>query len=72
MNKDFVIETGQKFVSNVLGSAGAIWGSSEILCLRNQNNRTLWRGVSGSTGLVFFGFYLQDRFIKYNNIKNED
>ena len=39
MNRDFLIETSQKFVSNVLGGAGAIWGSSEIVCLRNGNNR---------------------------------
>ncbi len=55
MNKDFVIETSQKFISNVLGSAGAVWGSSEIICLRNQNNRRLWRGISGSVGIFFFG-----------------
>ena len=54
MNKDFVVETGQKFISNVLGSAGAIWGSSEIVCLRNQNNRRLWRGISGTAGVFFF------------------
>ena len=71
MNRDFVVETGQTFVSNVLGGAGAVWGSSEIVCLRNQNNRRLWRGISGSTGIVFLGFYLQDRFIQYNKLKNE-
>lgn len=71
MNRDFVVETGQKFVSNVLGGAGAVWGSSEIVCLRNQNNRRLWRGISGSTGIVFLGFYLQDRFIQYNKLKND-
>ena len=45
MNKDFVVETGQKFISNVLGGAGAIWGSSEIVCLRNSTNRRLWYGL---------------------------
>ena len=69
MNKDFVVETGQKFISNVLGGAGAIWGSSEIVCLRNQNNKRLWRGISGSAGIIFLGFYLQDRFIQYEKIK---
>ena len=71
MNKDFVVETGQKFISNVLGSAGAIWGSSEIVCLRNQNNRRLWRGISGTAGVFFLGVYLQDRFIQYNKLKDE-
>ena len=72
MNRDFVVESGQKFISNVLGGAGAIWRSSEIVCLRNQNNRRLWRGISGSTGIVLLGFYLQDRIDQYEKIKNKD
>ena len=72
MNKDFIVETGQKFISNVLGSAGAIWGSSEIVCLRNQNNKRLWRGISGSAGVLFLGIYLQDRFIQYEKLKMKE
>ena len=72
MNKDFIVETGQKFISNVLGSAGAIWGSSEIVCLRNQNNKGLWRGISGSAGVLFLGIYLQDRFIQYEKLKMKE
>ncbi len=68
MNRDFLIETSQKFVSNVLGGAGAIWGSSEIVCLRNGNNRRLWRGISGSAGVVFFGLYLKERMNEYKKI----
>jgi len=55
MNKDFAMESGQKFISNVLGGAGAVWGSSEIVYLRNQNNKLLWRGIAGSAGVIFFG-----------------
>ncbi len=69
MNKDFVVDTGQKFISNVLGGAGAIWGSSEVVCLRNQINRRLWRGIAGGMGVVFFGIYLQERIDKYNKLK---
>jgi len=69
MNKDFAMESGQKFISNVLGGAGAVWGSSEIVCLRNNNNRMLWRGISGSVGIFFFGIYLQERLEKYNKLK---
>jgi len=69
MNKDFVVDTGQKFISNVLGGAGAIWGSSEVVCLRNQSNRRLWRGIAGGMGVVFFGIYLQERIDKYNKLK---
>ena len=69
MNKDFVVDTGQKFISNVLGGAGAIWGSSEVVCLRNQNNRRLRRGIAGGMGVVFFGFYLQERINEYKKMK---
>ena len=69
MNKEFVMESGQKFISNVLGGAGAVWGSSEIVCLRNNNNRRLWRGISGSVGIIFFGLYLQERQGKYKQLK---
>ena len=72
MNKDFVVETGQKFISNVLGGAGAVWGSSEVMCLRNQHNKGLWRGISGTTGIIFLGFYLQERFIQYNKLYNKE
>ncbi len=70
MNKDFIVDTGQKFVSNVLGGAGAVWGSSEVICLRNNNNRRLWRGIAGSFGVVFFGLYLNERKIAYDKFKN--
>tara|TARA_X000000950_G_scaffold232810_1_gene282016 strand:- start:308 stop:523 length:216 start_codon:yes stop_codon:yes gene_type:complete len=70
MDSDFILDSGKKFIWDVMGSAGAVWGSSEIACLRNSTNRRLWRGISGSVGIVFFGIYLQDRYIKYNKIKN--
>ena len=57
MNKYFVLDTGQKFVSNVLGTKGAIWGSSEVVCLRNGDNRRLWMGVAGRMGIIWFGLY---------------
>ena len=71
MNRDFVVDTGQKFISNVLGGAGAVWGSSEVVCLRNQNNRRLWRGIAGSMGVVFFGLYLQERIYEYEKLKKK-
>ena len=55
---------------NSQGGAGAIWGSSEVVCLRNKNNKRLWRGIAGGMGIVFFGFYLQERIEKYRKIKN--
>ena len=71
MNKDFVLDTGQKFVSNVLGTTGAIWGSSEVVCLRNETNRRLWRGIAGGMGIIVFGLYLHERINKYKKIKNK-
>lgn len=72
MKNDFVLESGQKFISNVLGGAGAIWGSSEIILLRNKNNKSLWRGIAGGTGIVFFGLYLKERINEYEKLqKNE-
>ena len=73
MNEDFVIESGQKFISNVLGGAGAVWGSSEIVCLRNcgSKNRMLWRGISGSVGVFFLSVYLRERVEKYSKIKKK-
>ena len=72
MKNDFLLESGQKFVSNVLGGAGAIWGSSEIIFLRNQNNKPLWRGIAGGTGIIFFGFYLKERINEYEKLKDEE
>ena len=69
MDSEFLIETSQNFVYKVLGGAGAVWGSAEIVYLRNQHNRKLWRGISGSVGLIFFGFYLKERIDTYNKIK---
>lgn len=66
MDSDFILDSGKKFIWDVMGSAGAVWGSSEIVCLRNNTNRRLWRRISGSVGIVFFGIYLQDRYAKYN------
>lgn len=43
-----------KFLLEVCGAAGAIWGSSEILTIRNAENSHAWRIVS----LVVFGMFL--------------
>eukprot|EP00977_Amphora_coffeiformis_P005247 scaffold1123_cov168-Amphora_coffeaeformis.AAC.15 len=44
-----------KFILEVLGAAGAIWGSSEVLMLRTaDNSATLWRPMATLVGGVFF------------------
>ena len=65
MDTEFVLESGKKFISNVLGAAGAIWGSSEIVCFRKNNNRKLWRGISGGVGILFFYGFLHERREEY-------
>ncbi len=69
MDSDYFIETSQKFVYKVLGGAGAVWGSAEIVYLRNKHNRKMWRAISGSVGLIFFGFYVQEKIEAYNKLK---
>ena len=49
-----------KFVLEVLGAAGAIWGSSEILYLRDDatkpksSNTVMWRHIALAIGAIFF------------------
>ena len=65
MDTEFVLESGKKFISNVLGATGAIWGSSEIVRLRTNNNRKLWRGISVGVGILFFYGFLRERREEY-------
>ena len=43
-----------KFVLNVLGGAGAIWGCAEAMTLRNPGNAMEWRMAAMSVGALFF------------------
>ena len=43
-----------KFVLEVLGAAGAIWGSSEAAALRTSSNIWFWRPLALSVGIIFF------------------
>jgi hypothetical protein len=72
MDNDFILFSGKKFIWDVMGSAGAVWGSSEIVCLRNCSNRKIWRGISGGVGIIFFGFYLQERMKTFKTLKNNN
>jgi hypothetical protein len=42
-----------KFVLEVLGGAGAIWGSAEVLTLRNDDTVWFWRPVTLGFGVIF-------------------
>jgi hypothetical protein len=41
------------FVLDVLGSAGAVWGFSEILLFRTDETIGIWRPVAVAVGAVF-------------------
>lgn len=44
-----------KFVLEVLGGAGAIWGSSEVLALRTpENEAAVFRPLAAAVGTLFF------------------
>jgi hypothetical protein len=42
------------FILEVLGAAGAIWGSSEAAELRNEDNDRLWQIIALIIGVVAF------------------
>jgi hypothetical protein len=48
-----------KFVLEVLGGAGAIWGFSEASGLRNASNVWFWRPAALLVGTIFLARWLQ-------------
>ena len=72
INKTFLKDCGKEFVLNVLGAAGAIWVSSEVIGLRNSTNPLLWRGISGGTGIIFFAIFLTERYNSYKKINTNN
>ena len=47
------LEFASRFVLQVMGGAGAIWGSSEIVTLRNYDNAAGWRVTATVAGCAF-------------------
>ena len=47
-----------KFVLEVLGAAGAIWGSSEAIGLRTETNRPVFHLLACVVGVVFLARWL--------------
>mmetsp|Transcript_16604 Transcript_16604/g.40390 ORF Transcript_16604/g.40390 Transcript_16604/m.40390 type:complete len:198 (+) Transcript_16604:52-645(+) len=43
-----------KFVLEVLGSSGAVWGSAEVLGFRNDETQGFWRHCAIMIGIIFF------------------
>ena len=47
-----------KFVLDVMGSIGAIWGVAECLTIRNNQNNNYWRISALTVGAIFFVRFL--------------
>jgi hypothetical protein len=56
-----------RVVLEVIGAAGAIWGGSEVVKLRNADNKELWRWISIVIGILSFF-----RFITLHIPQKED
>ena len=62
-------DLGIRFTLEVLGASGAIWGTSEVLHLRNDENKDYWRGTAiiiGGLALIRFVY------INLHNRKNKE
>ena len=56
-----------KLILEVFGASGAIWGTSEVLTLRNPDTQEIWRYISSIIGIIFFIRFL---FIQKKLYKN--
>jgi hypothetical protein len=56
-----------RIVLAVMGGAGAIWGGSEVVKLRNADNADLWRWLSLGVGVLCYA-----RFVTLNVPYKED
>ena len=49
---------GHSIFYSVAGGAGAMWGSSEVLTLRNPQTQETWRWIALTFGVIFFFRFL--------------
>ena len=57
-----------KFILDVCGSTGAVWGTLEVLTLRDEYNADLCRYISLGVGSLFFLRYINQHYnIKLNS-----
>ena len=67
---NFFDEALSKLVLDVFGASGAIWGTSEVLTLRNEETQELWRKISIGVGgffLIRYTFIMKKLFYKLKN-----
>jgi membrane associated rhomboid family serine protease len=56
-----------KLILEVFGASGAIWGTSEVLTLRNPDTQEIWRYISSIIGIIFFiRFFYSKKIISEN------
>ena len=58
-----------KFVLEVLGAIGAIWGVSEVFYLRNEKTKNLWSYICMGIGVLFLIRYIVIIVILCKNMK---
>jgi len=76
---NFVYITFVKLILEVFGASGAIWGTAEILTLRNPNTMEIWRYISSIIGIIFFIRFLliqqklyKKLYVEENNSNTEN
>lgn len=69
---NFVYITFVKLILEVFGASGAIWGTAEILTLRNPNTMEIWRYISSIIGIIFFIRFLLIQQKLYNKLYIEE
>ena len=73
--KQFYYDSFVKLILEVFGASGAVWGTSEVLTLRNTDTQDVWRCISSVVGLAFlvrFGISRRRTYLKLksNNSSN--
>lgn len=61
-----------KLILEVFGASGAIWGTSEVLTLRNPDTQEIWRYISSIIGITFFIRFLFIQKKLYKKIHIEE
>ena len=51
--KKFWYDSMVKLVLEVFGASGAVWGTSEVLTLRDSDTQDIWRGIASTVGFLF-------------------
>ena len=64
----FIYESAVKLILEVFGAAGAVWGASEVVTLRNKDTQEEWRYISLAIGILFFIRYIDEQYNKFKEL----